>query len=117
MFIRLDDEELEYQVGMFFAQAFFPFYDISRALEHSLEISGFSVLGIDILCGTIYGNDEAVESGEYGFSGIFFVEEMTIGRGNSIDPPGVGIADHFEKFRIDIGFSLEIKNEEEEILM
>ena len=75
------------------------------------EIAFFSVLLIDVLGGSVHGDDESVESGFDGFSGVIVVEEVGVGGGDGVYTFLVGVLDHFEEFGIDIRFALEVEDE------
>jgi len=63
VFIRTDNEELEDEMGVIFSQSFFPFNNISGSLEDGFKVSGFTILGINVLCSTINRNYEPIQSG------------------------------------------------------
>src|SRR6185312_14914826 len=114
VFVWPDDEELKKHEWLFALQFFFPPDDIARAFQYFIESAAHPVLLIDILCGTVDGNDEPVQSALDCPFGVPVVEIMRIRGGCGIDPLGRSIGYHVEEGRVQIRFALKIKDQVEE---
>ena len=116
VFVGLDDQELENEVGCWAVEFLLPLHQVPGALEHRFQLTGFTVLLVDLLRCAINGDDEAVETAFDGPFGVGVVEEVAVGGGNGIDAPIGGILDHIQKIGIDVWLALEIEDEVQQLI-
>ena len=79
VFIGFYNQELKNYKWRFTFQFFFPPDDIFRSFQHFIEIAANAVLLIYILCSSVNGNDEAIQSAFYRTFCIFVIDVMSIG--------------------------------------
>lgn len=95
---------------------FFLLNQISGSFQNQVQFAFLSVLLVDLLGRTIYGNNDPVQTAFDGFFRIFGIHKMTIGGGNGVNAFAFGILYHFQKFWIDVWFALKIKNQIDQII-
>ena len=115
VFVGTDYEELEKDKWGLALQLLFPFDDIAGAFQHFLQLTAYAVLLVYLLGGAIDRNNQAVESTFHGLSCVMVIEVMCIRGGSRIDTFPRGVSDHIEEGGVEIGFSLEIKNEVQQV--
>lgn len=110
-----DDEELEHDVGCAGAESLSPCDQTVGAVEDSLKVATPAIGFINFLGSSIDGDDEAIEAGFDGAPSPIVVEEVSVGAGDGVYAFAMSIGYHVEKLRMDVGFALEIEDEEHQI--
>src|SRR5688572_25832701 len=90
-------QELEDQERGFALQFFLPFYHVTCALQHFIQLAANAVLLVYLLCGTVYGNDQAVKATLNSFACIGIRKVVCIRRCSCIDAFIGGILDHVQE--------------------
>jgi len=66
---------------------------------------------VHILCGAVYGDDEAVKTAFYGLPRFFLGQVVGIGGGGGLNTLIVRIFYHIQEIGVQVRLSLEIKDQ------
>lgn len=114
MFVRTDDKHLKDDMWMGCPGFPASLYKIPGAVKHRVEISLLAVLGVYIPGGAVNRDDDPVKSGSDGPTRVLRIKKMPIGGGDRVQPSVMGMPDHVQESRVDVGLPLEIKDEAQE---